>query len=157
MVPIWIALAFLSFMTLFLAVDIPKREAARNEVQIAYDTSSITAYGRSVTAYLTANPTVTGKVDNTTLSAFWPLGYTHTDGSLWSNYIDTGGKLYIFSLSPANNEILSGLYRIYGDTLFVGTKGSDGYLHSLNGVTIPIPTVAGIPNGAIVVLGKWNF
>lgn len=157
MVPIWIALVFLSLMTLFLAVDIPKREAVRQEVQVSRDVTSVTAYGRAVTAYLDVNPTVTGRVSNADLAAFWPLGYTHADGSLWSNYIETGGKLYIFSLSSANNGVLGSLHSAYGGALFVGTKGIDGKLHSLNGVVIPLPSAAGVPNGSLVAIGRWKF
>lgn len=158
MIPLWLALAFLSFVTLFLAVDIPKRESVRNTAQISYDTTSVTAYGRTVTNYLKANPSATGRIDGQALGPFWPAGYKHVDGTLWSNYIDTGGKLYIFSLSPANNGILGGLYRTYAGALFVGTKESDGYFHSFDGgVIVSVPIQAGIPDKSIVIMGKWEF
>lgn len=155
MFPIWIAIAFLSFVTLFFAVDLPKQKAAQTAVQVNHDVTSMLAYRKAVISYLAANPSATGTITSAALASYWPLGYTNT-GARWSNYVDPGtAKLYIFSLSAANNEILSRLHTLYGDSFFIGTQDSSGNFISFNGlVNTPAPPAAGIVNGAVIIIGR---
>lgn len=155
MFPLWIAIAFLSFVTLFLAVEIPKQKSAEIEIEAERDVTSILAYRKGVIAYLQANPAATGTIPTTSLTTFWPLGYTNT-GAFWSNYINPGdGKLYIFSSSPANTHMMSKLHKLYAESFFIGTKNAAGNFVSFNGsVTMPAPPAASIANGAVVIIGR---
>lgn len=155
MFPVWIAIAFLSFVTFFLAVDIPKQKNAQTAIKVEHDVTSMVAYRKAVISYLTANPTATGLITTASLTTYWPLGYSNA-GALWSNYVDPGTeKLYIFSLSAANNQMLSKLHNMHGDSFFIGTRDSGGNFVSFNGlVTIPVPSAAGIVDGAVIIIGR---
>ena len=155
MVPVWIALLFLSFVTLFLAVDIPRQKVQYNMVEVARDVTSFMAYRSGVVGYLDANPTVVGHINEMLLTSYWPRGYAY-DPTLWSNYVDPASKkLYIFSLSPHNNGMLAKLADRYGGSFFVGTKTAAGNFVSFNGkISFPIPPAAGIGSNVVVTVER---
>ncbi len=155
MVPVWIALLFLSFVSLFLAIDLPRQKIQYDMVKTAHDVTSFWAYRKGIIDYLDANPGITGHVNEALVAAYWPRGYTY-DPTLWSNYVDPADqKLYIFSLSPPNNGMLSALANRYTASFFVGTKNSAGNFVSFNGkVNFALPVAASIGSGVVVMIGR---
>ena len=155
MVPVWIALLFLSIVSLFLAIDIPRQKVQYEMIRAEHDATSFLAYRKGIIDYLKANPTATGHIDEAALSSYWPQGYSY-DAKLWSNYVDPlDKKLYIFSLSPPNNGMQVRLASNYGNSFLVGSSGSSGKFFSTNGkVSLTLPTAAGIKDGVVVMIGR---
>lgn len=155
MVPVWIALLFLSFVSLFLAIDLPRQKIQYDMVKTAHDVTSFWAYRKGIIDYLDANPGITGHVNEALVAAYWPRGYTY-DPTLWSNYVDPADqKLYIFSLSPPNNGMQARLADRYGNSFLVGSSAPAGKFVSTNGkINLTLPPAAGIGTGMIVMIGR---
>jgi hypothetical protein len=162
MIPVWLAVIFMAFAAAFMITQSSDKQYTYSFAQSSRDASAIISYKNAVIAYLNANPTTgTGTITDASLAAFWPEGFTNPPGRSYSNYLDAspGGTLYIFSSFAYNNEVLEHLYRISGGSVFVGTKNAGGDFVSYiggppAGLTFTVPVAAGIPNDAIVILGK---
>lgn len=155
MVPVWIALFFISFISFYMVMDASRYQTVYTEAESRSHASSMMAYTKAVKDYVLVNPTATGHISITALGPYWQTGYTH-DGSRWNNFIDTNGKLYIYSLSTVNNDVLAELYALSNYSPLIGSKVSGGNFRSYNGaLSWALPTaLSSVPTGAVVIVGR---
>jgi hypothetical protein len=100
---------------------------------------------------------------------YLPLGFTVLQtgtpaANLWRSYF-VGGRLYTFSTIAAANlpsGVVDAIANHRGRSLMMGIHHSDGAMHSLyhldtapfTGGGFPLPVIAAIPQGALVVIGN---
>lgn len=121
---------------------------------------SMAIYRTAVTQYFTANGSPPQSVDIDTLKAAnvlpeWSSLYVQPATSIWANYMDAEGLIYIYavSLPPpdvithvlnlSHNSILAGVFRT-GDTVLYSPVFGD------TNIRLPAPSEAQIPNGSPV-------
>lgn len=114
--------------------------------------------------FLTANPSYTGTVPDSSLGSYWPTGYEGYPGaggwtrtSTWSNVVETGGVLYVYSVggAGANELTLDGLHKKLGETTMFGHKdATTGHLITVSGTPSNIVLPAAIGDDEIVIMGR---
>ncbi|MFZ6774450.1 type IV pilus biogenesis protein PilM [Undibacterium sp. SXout7W] len=111
----------------------PDRVAARNLA------ASMGTYRQAVINYSTANPTDTGhSVDP---AAFFPTGYTVAAASIWSNYIEPDGTIYIYPnpAKPLPVNITAEIVSLSQNSVLAGESGAtDNMLHAPADIATPI-------------------
>lgn len=159
MLPLWIAMIFLSIVTLFVATEMPKNQALVTSATSEIMSNDFLMYRDGVMRFLRANPNfVNGSIQDANLTFL--EGYTKRGN--WRNYVDPTGMLYIYSPPanpPLNKNYLQDLYKRLDETRMLGIKdAATGNLFALreyNGTRntgIAIPGV--IPAGSIVLVGR---
>jgi hypothetical protein len=111
-------------------------------------------YRQAVVAYFSANDMTNTSVDIDTLKAAgmvptWSMLYTSSDTSIWANYRDSSGVIYIYPATLTSTNIVSevlklsrnsmtvGIYRASDHSLYSPVDGTRVVLNSLGGVSIP--------------------
>lgn len=159
MLPLWIAMIFLSIITLFVATEMPKNQALVTSAQSEVVSNDFLMYRDGVMRFLRANP-------NTVSTAIPEASLTFLEGYAkrgnWTNYVGPDGNLYIYSPPtnpPLNKNYLQDLYKRLDETRMLGIKdAATGNLFALreyNGTRntgIAIPAL--IPAGSIVLVGR---
>jgi hypothetical protein len=110
--------------------------------------ASMGIYRQAVINYSSApaNRAVTGPVDP---SGFFPTGYTAEVPSLWSNYIDPNGTIYVFrnpnKALPVN--ITAEIVSLSQNSVLAGEAGAtDNKLHAPADVATPVGWVNDVNN-----------
>lgn len=162
MLPLWIAMIFLSIVTLFVATEMPKSQALVTSVTSETVSNDFLMYRDGVMRFLRANPNfANGSIPDANLTFL--EGYTKRGN--WRNYVGPTGMLYIYLSPPIppNPQIpknyLQDLYKRLDETRMLGIKdAATGNLFALreyNGTRntgIAIPGV--IPARSIVLVGR---
>lgn len=147
-----VALFFLAIVALTSALYLPAQKA-QGEVAVAdAGATSLLAYRQGVIHYLNANPSFTGTVPDASIT--FPWGYVRDPR--WTNYVQSGGTLYVFETSahsPHTDQVLSQLYRKTLQSFSVG-RNSAGQLVGATGLPTGILVPAAVPNGALLIVGK---
>lgn len=90
----------------------------------------------------------------------WSELYTNSSTSIWSNYRDNDGTIYVFAASTPPVNIVTDLMQLSRNSLTVNVYRRTGsYLYSpIDGRYIPHPSLSGlsIPDGAPVWLAARN-
>ncbi|MBF4990970.1 type IV pilus biogenesis protein PilM [Methylophilus sp. QUAN] len=152
MFPTFLVLAFISIATVYSVVEIPKKE---NETyMVAADVSALNfiAYRSAVSNYLSANPSATGTIADTDLAPYWEPGYIRNAN--WTNWVN-GSLVYVYSTTTLTSGTLNKIFERSNSSALIGTKSpATGRLISANGLDTGIALPAGIPNSALVMMGK---
>jgi len=152
MVPLWITGVFLALVTFYVSQDLPRKEAAQAAAVADVSATNLLAYRKAVQAFLSANPTATGTIDDTALAVHWLPGYVRRPE--WTNLV-ASGTVFVYSTSVMSNGTVFSLREKSGESLLVGTKNtSTGRLQSATGVDTGINLPAAIPGGAVVMMGR---
>lgn len=162
MVPIWIAVVFISLFSLYMVLYAPNTEMQLEQLDREANATSVMAYRSAILSYLLANPGAVGTIPDALLTAgnHWPNGYTAPlptppDPYVWSNYVDVDRTLYIFSFSPDRSGLQKLLNESLGDGFIVGEKRPDGNFWAIGDpIMFAVPAAAGIPDGALVIVGR---
>lgn len=147
-----IALFFLAIVALTSALYLPEQQA-RGEIAVAdVGATSLLAYRQGVIDYLNANPTFTGTVPDASVA--FPWGYVRDPR--WTNYVLSGGTLYVFEAAARSAHTDQVLDQLYQKTLrsFTVGRNSGGQLVGATGLATGIVVPAVVPSGAIVMIGK---
>lgn len=162
MLPLWIAMIFLSIVTLFVATEMPKNQALVTATTSEIVSNDLLIYRDGVMRYLRANPTTSDVAINDSELVFLE-GYHKRVG--WKNYVGPTGMLYIYYPPPSasnpaiSKNFLQDLYKRLDETRMLGIKdAATGKLFALReyngtpntGITIPDD----VPNGSIVLVGR---
>ena len=152
MVPIWISAVFLALVTYYVSQDLPRKESAQAAAVANVSATNMLAYRSAVQAYLSANPTAAGTVDDAALAAHWLPGYVRR--AEWTNLI-ASGTVFVYSSSVPSNGTVYALGEKAAQSVLVGTKStSTGRLQSVYGIETGINLPAAIPTGAVVMMGR---
>jgi hypothetical protein len=119
-------------------------------VQLRGDVAAISfmSYQQALVQYRIANPSVTGTVAFSSLTA--PAGYVQD--SRWTNLI-TGGELYVYTTSTPPEGMAGAVFKKNGYYIMTGIKLSTGALLGPQGsVAASLP--AAIPTGSLVYVGS---
>jgi hypothetical protein len=147
-----VALFFLAIVSLTSALYLPAQKA-QGEVAVAdAGASSLLAYRQGVIDYLNGNPSFTGTVPDASIT--FPWGYVRDPR--WTNYVQSGGTLYVFEAtahSPRTDQVLDQLYRKTMKSFSVG-RNNAGQLVGATGVATGILVPAAVPDGALLIVGK---
>lgn len=147
-----VALFFLAIVSLTSALYLPAQKA-QGEVAVAdAGATSLLAYRQGVIDYLNGNPSFTGTVPDASIT--FPWGYVRD--SRWTNYVQSGGTLYVFEAtahSARTEQVLDQLYRKTMKSFSVG-RNSAGQLVGATGVATGILVPAAVPDGALLIVGK---
>lgn len=147
-----IALFFLAIVSLTSALYLPAQKA-QGEVAVAdAGATSLLAYRQGVIDYLNTNPSFTGTVPDASIT--FPWGYVRDPR--WTNYVQSGGTLYVFETSANSShtdQVLSQLYRKTMQSFSVG-RNIAGQLVGATGLSTGIVVPAAVPNGALLIVGK---
>lgn len=136
----------------YVAIDTPKKAEAVVIAKADVSATNFLSYRSAVRKYLQANPGATGVISDASLAAFWQLGYVRDAN--WTNLVD-GGALYVYSTAPVENGTLEAIWNRSSENALVGTKSPvNGNLRSFNGFDTGITLPAGIPNNAVVMMGR---
>lgn len=121
---------------------------------------SMATYRDAVQRYFNAHPAQYGSVDITTLKnanalPSWSPLYTQPSSSIWANYRDTNGAIYIYAASLPPVNIVSEILALSQNSVLAGVyRSSDVSLHSPafgdTGIPLPAPSKVSIPNGSPV-------
>lgn len=154
MIPIWIAVFFIAVFMAYTASDAPKKEAETSRIVADISATNFLSYRRAVQSYLAANPGV-GDMDMITaasLMPYWPTGYVLDPN--WKSMV-SDGVLYVYSSTAPAANTLAAIHDKSRENLLLGTKDPvTGRLKSYNGFDTGIHLPAGIPNNAIVMIGR---
>lgn len=152
MLPVWLTVFFGAIFMAYVAVDTPKKESSIVVLKADVSATNFIAYRRAVQRYLDANPGVTGTIADASLGAYWLPGYIRD--AKWTNVV-SGGALYVYSTSADTvPNTLEAIKSKSPENPLLGTKAASGRLTSYNGFDTGITLPAGIPNNAIVMMGR---
>jgi hypothetical protein len=152
MFPIWIVLVFGALFASYTVMETPKQESFMSDLRADVSATNFMAYRYAVVKYLDANPSATGTISDAMLATYWLRGYIRDAN--WTNVV-SGGTLFVYSTTAAAPTTKNSIYAKCKQSSLVGTKNSvTGRLQSVNGFDTGINLPAGIPNNAIVLLGK---
>lgn len=152
MAPAWIAAVFLALVVFYTGQDITRKEEVSHAIGANASATNFLAYRASVRAFLAANPTATGAIDDASLEPFAIHGYIRNPN--WANLIQ-GGKLYVYSTAKPHAGTAQQLFRMSGRSALCGTKNaSTGRLVAGSGLDTGINLPAVIPDGAVVMIGS---
>jgi hypothetical protein len=147
-----VALFFLAIVSLMSALYLPAQKA-QGEVAIAdAGATSLLAYRQGVIDYLNTNPSFTGTVPDASIT--FPWGYVRDPR--WTNYVQSGGTLYVFEAtahSAHTDQVLDQLYRKTMKSFSVG-RNNGGQLVGATGLSTGILVPVAVPNGALLIVGK---
>jgi type II secretory pathway pseudopilin PulG len=121
---------------------------------------SMATYREAVRNYFIAHPAQYQPVDIATLKSSnvlpsWSTLYTQPSSSIWANYRETNGTIYIYaaSLPPVSivseiatlsqNSVMTGIFRSGDTTLYSPVFGNTS-------IPLPQPSKVTIPNGSPV-------
>lgn len=151
MLPVWLAVFFGAIFMAYVAVDTPQRESSIVVLKADVSATNFIAYRRAVQRYLDANPSVAGSIADSSLGAYWLPGYVRDPN--WTNMVS--GTLYVYSTAVAAPNTLDALKNKSPENPLLGTKNpATGRLRSYNGFDTGIALPAGIPDNAIVMIGR---
>lgn len=121
---------------------------------------SMATYRDAVQRYFDAHPTQYQGVDIATLKAAnalpsWSALYTQPSTSIWANYRDTNGAIYIYAASRPPVDIVSEILALSQNSVLAGVyRSGDTTLHSPaygdTGIPLPAPSKVSIPHGSPV-------
>lgn len=152
MLPVWLVVFFGAIFMAYTAADTPKKEAAMTRIAADVSATNFLAYRRAVQGYLAANPGAVGAIADASLGPYWLAGYIRD--ARWASMVDSGA-LYVYSSTAPVSNTLDALHQKSTENLLLGTKDAvTGRLKSYNGFDTGIPLPAGIPNNAIVMMGR---
>lgn len=152
MYPIFLTAFFGAMIMLYTAMETPKKAEAVMVVKADVSATNFLAYRTAVQRYLQANPGVTGTIADANLTSFWLPGYVRDPN--WSNIVD-GDALYVYSTGTVEPGTLKTIWDRSGENSLAGTKNpANGRLRSFNGFDTGITLPAGIPNNAVVMMGR---
>ena len=147
-----IALFFVAIVALTSALYLPAQQA-KGQVAVAdAGATSLLAYRQGVIDYLNTNPSFTGTVPDASVT--FPWGYVRDPR--WTNYVQSGGTLYVFEVtahSARTDQVLDQLYQKTMKSFSVG-RNSAGQLVGATGYATGILVPAAVPNGALLIVGK---
>lgn len=147
-----LALFFIAIVSLASALYLPAQKAQGEVAVAAAGATSLLAYRQGVIDYLNANPSFTGTVSDVSIT--FPWGYVRD--SRWTNYVQSGGTLYVFEAtahSARSDQLLDQLYRKTLKSFSVG-RNSGGQLVGATGFSSGILVPAAVPDGALLIVGK---
>lgn len=152
MYPIFLTAFFGAIIMYYTAVDTPKKEQAVMTVRADVSATNFLAYRTAVQRYLQANPGATGTISDANLASFWPPGYVRDPN--WSNIVDASA-LYVYSTAAVESGTLNMIWNRSSENALAGTKNpANGRLRSFNGFDTGITLPVGIPNDAVVMMGR---
>jgi hypothetical protein len=152
MYPIFLTVFFGAVIMYYTAIDVPAKEQAIQQVTADVSATNFIAYRKAVQKYLLANPSFSGTVSDTSLTAFWLPGYVRNPN--WTNLV-SGGTLYVFSTTAVSHGTIDAIRAMSGESVLFGTKSpTTGRLVAYNGFDTGIVLPAAIPNNAIVMMGR---
>lgn len=149
-----VIVAVMAALTGFYSLS-PERSLMAEKTQEEREMAeSMGIYRQAVIAYFTAHNVTNTSVGIETLKdegmlPAWSTLYTHSATSIWENYRDSAGVIYIYpsTLPPSNivSPLLTlsryslnvGVYRASDNSLYSPVDGSRITLASLGGVSIP--------------------
>lgn len=137
--------------------------ATRTVVQSSNLVESMALYRNAVIDYFTAHPAQYSSVDINTLISTnslpsWSTLYARPETSIWANYRDPNGTIYIYATSVppvnivsdiarlSNNSVLAGEYMAGQTTLYSPVFGNTN-------VTLPVQAATLFPDGSPVWIG----
>lgn len=132
----------------YMMDDARNHERLNLELRADVEATNFMAYRDAVVAYLGANPTATGVINDTSL-AFMPA---YNRDPRWANVV-SGGQLYVYATGAVKAETLNGVYKKSGRYQLVGTK-ANASLQSASGAAIAQVFPAAINDGALVFVGR---
>lgn len=145
----WAAAVFFIVAAIVSALTLKNIETATevNEVgEVAAISGSMLTYRSYVVTYATANPAITGVVDDAVLGL--PSWYSKLVGV--SNYV-SGGKGYVYYTNPPP-KLPTRLLSDANNSIYVGIKQAGVVTNPISGTgTVTAP--AAIPDGAVVYAG----
>jgi hypothetical protein len=134
--------------------------AAREQARADHIAESMAIYRDAVAAYFTLHPAQFESIDINELKASkvlpsWSTLYQQPATSIWSNYRDTDGLIYIYASSPPPVNISAEIVKLSENSKLAGQfRTDDTTLHSPaygdTGIKLPPPAKAPIPNGSPV-------
>lgn len=145
-----LAVAIMAFSALLakMVITIPVQEYAMSSAVASATANNFWSYRAAVATYAAAHPATTGTIADGSLT--FQTGYVRN--SAWTNTVQSG-VLYVYSnrtLPVTTNEAITNRG---GRTLMIGIAGSTEITSATTpSVTFTLP--AGIPSGAIVVIGN---
>jgi hypothetical protein len=149
-----IVVAVMAALTGFYMLPAERSYIAMKNLQARELAESMGVYRQAVVAYFSANDMTNTSVDIDTLKAAgmvptWSMLYTSSDTSIWANYRDSSGVIYIYPATLTSTNIVSevlklsrnsmtvGIYRASDHSLYSPVDGTRVVLNSLGGVSIP--------------------
>jgi type II secretory pathway pseudopilin PulG len=157
--PILVVAIMVTLASFYRTVDkegIATAEQARAD-QIA---ESMAVYRNAVRLYFTQHPNEFESIDINKLRAAdalpsWSTLYQKPATSIWANYRDTDGVIYIYASSPPPANITADIARLSQNSLYAGVfRTGDTTLFSPvygnTGIKLPPQSKAAIPNGSPV-------
>jgi hypothetical protein len=134
--------------------------AAREQARADHIADSMAIYRDAVAAYFTMHPAQFASIDINELKASnalpsWSTLYQDPATSIWRNYRDTDGVIYIYASSLPPVNISADIARLSENSLMAGQfRTGDTTLHSPiygdTGIKLPPQAKAPIPNGSPV-------
>lgn len=122
-------------------------------------------YRQAVVAYFSANNVTNTSVSINTLKnagmlPTWSILYTSSTTSIWANYRDSSGVIYIYPATTPSLNIVSELLKLSQNSMNVGIyRASDNSLYSpLDGIRVTLGSLgaASIPDSAPVWIAARN-
>ena len=154
-----IMVAMMSLAGLYAMTDIKSVSEVR-DTNAAKLADSMAIYRTAVTQYFTANGSPPRSVDIQTLKAAnvlpeWSPLYTQPATSIWANYTDAEGLIYIYAVSTPPPDVITHVLTLSHNSILVGVfRTGDTSLYSPifgdTNIRLPAPSEVQIPNGSPV-------
>jgi hypothetical protein len=149
-----IIVAVMAALTGFYMLPAERSQLALENLQARELAESMGVYRQAVVAYFSANDVSNTSIGIDTLKAAgvvptWSTLYTRSDTSIWTNYRDSAGVIYIYPATLASTNIVSevlklsqnsmtfGIYRASDHSLYSPVDGTRVTMTSLSGLSIP--------------------
>jgi hypothetical protein len=164
----WAALVLVVMMSLtglYAISDVtsPRASENANAAQLA---DSMDIYRSAVIQYFTSNPAGPQRVDIATLNAAglfpeWSVLRSRPDTSIWDNYMNAAGRIYIYAAEPPPPDVVTHVLKRSYNSVLVGVfRTGDATLCSPvfgnTNIPLPLPVEAQIPNGSPVWVAMRN-
>ncbi len=142
-----------------------RSEMAVQDLKARELAESMGVYRQAVVAYFSASDVTDTSVDIDTLKGAgmvptWSTLYTNSAATIWKNYRDSAGVIYVYPATLPSANITSELLKLSQYSLTVGIyRNSDGSLYSpVDGARITLTSLGGvsIPDTAPVWMAARN-
>jgi hypothetical protein len=144
----------------YYATQSQERVIALDNAQAAQLADSMALYRQAVVAYFDAHPAQNGSVSMATLQSSnalpaWSTLSSQPAASMWANFRDTDGMIYIYAAKLPPHSIANDIVRLSQNSVLTGVfRTGDTTLHSPvfgdTGIKLPAPASVSIPNGSPV-------